>query len=137
MVSVAFVLFLSLLYFFGVSLNRLHVTYISFYFSLGVESSLSMDEVLRKRYRGKLEFREVDMFNRLCPPRRVDRLNTPTPPVPPVGSSASEGGPLLARSISSVMPTGSAPSPSPEDGEDIKEGIIADVRQIQAKRKAM
>ncbi|CAI9280141.1 unnamed protein product [Lactuca saligna] len=38
----------------------------------GVESSLSMDEVLRKRCRGKLEHRNVDLVDRLPPPHRLD-----------------------------------------------------------------
>ena len=97
-----------------------------------------MDEVLRKRYRGKLEFREVDLVDRLPPPHRMDQLAlTIAPPIPPMGSLASEENPLHARPISAVMPLGGVPSSSMEDNEDSKEGIIADVRRTQAKRKAV
>lgn len=43
--------------------------WVSFCVSLvaGVESSVSMDEVLQKLYRGKLEHREVDLVDRLAP----------------------------------------------------------------------
>ena len=53
-----------------------------------------MDEVLWKRYRGKLECREVDLVERL-PPRRLDQLAlTAAMLVPPVvgeGSSSAKG----------------------------------------------
>ena len=97
--------------------------------SLGVESSMSMDEVLRKRYRGKLEYREVDLVDRLPPPRRLDQLAlTAAPSAPPAGSSASEGDPLNASPISAVMPLGGTRSSSVEGNEDSKEGIIVDAR---------
>ena len=50
----------------------------------GVESSLSMDEVLRKRYRGKLEYREVDLVDRFPPPRRMDQLALTAAPSAPL-----------------------------------------------------
>lgn len=106
--------------------------------SSGVESSLSMDEVLRKRYRGKLEHREVDLVDLLPPPRRMDRLAlTVAPSVSPVSGSASEMDPLHPCHLSAVMPLIGTRASSLESSEYSKEAIIADVQRMQAKRKAI
>ena len=92
---------------------------------LGVESSLSMDEVLRKQYRGKLEHHEVDLVDLLPPPRRMDRLAlTAAPSVSPVSGSASEMDPLHARPLSVVMPLSGTRASSLKSSEDSKEGIV-------------
>lgn len=44
-----------------------------------------MDEVLHKRYRGKLECREADLVDHLPPPQHLDQLTlTTAAPVSPV-----------------------------------------------------
>lgn len=94
----------------------------------GVESSLSMDEVPRKRYRGKLEHREVDLVYRLPPPRRLDQLSlTTAASTPPVvsGTLSSVGRNVLAAcSISTVVPLSGTHSSSAKVAEDRKDGII-------------
>lgn len=55
-------------------------SWFSFAFA-GVESSLSMDEVLQKRYRWKLEHWEVNLIEMLLLPFRPDRLARTLPPV--------------------------------------------------------
>lgn len=56
-----------------------HIIFTFFYFTC-VESHLSMDKVLWKRYRGKLEHRETDIVETLRPPYRDNRIvvNAPT-----------------------------------------------------------
>ncbi|CAI9269058.1 unnamed protein product [Lactuca saligna] len=86
----------------------------------GAESSLSIDEVLRKRYQGKLEYREVDLVDRLPPPHRMNQLAlTAAPSISPTGSSASEENPLHTRPISIGMPLCSTRPCEPVTGTPI------------------
>lgn len=59
----------------------------------GVESPVSMDGILWKRYRGKLEHREIDHFETHLLQCHVDRLAVTPPPVTLTleGSSATVG----------------------------------------------
>lgn len=80
-----------------------------------------MDQALRKHYRGKLEHHEVDLVERLLPPRRMDQLALiAAPSVPPTGESAPETNPMHAHPVSAVMPLGGTRSPSMESSEDSK-----------------
>lgn len=107
----------------------------------GVESSLSMDEVPWKRYRGKLEHRVVDLVDHLPPPRHLDQLAVTTAAfTPPVvgGTSKSVGGNALAAfPVSTIVPLSGSYSYSTEVEEDSKDIIIFDVRHMQVKRKAV
>lgn len=100
-----------------------------------------MDEVLRNRYRGKLEHRETDLVESLPPPCHIDQLAltaaTPSPPVTEGTSASVEETPLTTCPISTVAPTVRAYSSSAEVVKDSKDGIISDVRRVQAKRKAV
>lgn len=73
---------------------------------VGVESPLSMDEVLRKRYREKLEHWEVDLAEHLPPPCYLDQLTltsaAPTPPMAEGTPVSTMGIPLATRSISTA-----------------------------------
>lgn len=100
-----------------------------------------MDEVLQKRYRGKLECREVDLVNRLPLPHRLDQLALTAAMLVPLaageGSSPAQVNPLAARLISAIMPSSGAHHSSAESDEDHKDSIISDVRRMQAKRKVV
>ncbi|CAI9304392.1 unnamed protein product [Lactuca saligna] len=69
----------------------------------GHESLFSMDEVFRKRYKGKLEHREVDLVELLPPPRRLDQLALTTAmPIPPSmneNPSSAEADPCSSSSF--------------------------------------
>lgn len=125
------------LLFFGYTLLGLRFCILVF---SGVKSPLSMDEVLRKRYRGKLDCRVVYLVERLPPPSRIDHLflsaASPTSPMDGGGSS-SEVNPLSTLLISTIMPLGGVRPSSTESSEDTNEGIIFDVRHMQAKMKAI
>lgn len=74
-----------------------------------------------------LECREVDLVERLPPPRRIDQLAlTAASPTSPItgGGSSSEANPLSALPILSIMPLGGVFPSSIEKSEDNKEGII-------------
>lgn len=72
-----------------------------------MESPLSMDEVLRKRYHGKLEHRETDLVKTLLPPCWVDQFAltaaTPVPPVVEDSFVSSRESPLAPQPISTVL----------------------------------
>lgn len=100
-----------------------------------------MDEVLRKRYRGKLECWEVELVECLPPPRWLDLLAlTAVMPVPSTRGedlSSVAVDPLAARPISAFVSLGGAHHTSVESDKDRKDCIISDVRHMQAKRKAV
>lgn len=100
-----------------------------------------MDEVLWKRYRGKLEWREVDLVNCLHPPRWLYQLDFTAamyvPPAAEEGSSSADVDPLAARPISAIILLGSVHRSSADSDDDNKEGIISDVRLMHAKRKVV
>lgn len=106
-----------------------------------METSLSMDEVLRKRYHEKLEHRETDLVKTLPPPRRANCLVlTVVTSIPPVaeGSSASgEYSHLAPQPILIVAPSFGACSSHTKMVEDSKDGIISDARRVIAKRKVI
>lgn len=83
----------------------------------------------------------MDLVDCLPPPHRLDQLALTTAmPVPTVageGSSSTEVNPLAARPISVIMSLGGAHHSSAENDEDKKDGIISDVRRMQAKRKVV
>lgn len=107
---------------------------------LGVEFPLSMDEVLRKCYHGKLEHWEANLVKILPSPHWIDQfaLTAASPTSPTTGGGlSSEADPLSAHPISSVMSLGGVRPSSAESSEDNKEGIILDARCMQAKREVM
>ncbi|CAI9268435.1 unnamed protein product [Lactuca saligna] len=97
----------------------------------GVESTLSMAEVLRKCYRGKLEHQEVDLVDILPPPRRVDQISLATSASTP---SVATGTPtpivVVACPITTVAPLTGTCSSLVGVNEDSKDGIISDVCRV-------
>lgn len=106
---------------------------------MGMESLLSMDEVLRKCYQGKLKHRETDLVETLPSPYRADQLAlTSSTSVSPVaeGLLASAGeSPLAPQPISIVAPSSASCSGHTEIVEDSKDSIISNAPRVIAKRK--
>ena len=101
----------------------------------GVETPVSMDSFLQKRYRGKLERREV-VFHDTLPPSCHNKCWTgfPAPEVQPQEGSSTAGGDRLldVSSISTVVP--------PLYTEVVyinKDGIISNVRRSMSKRNVV
>lgn len=61
----------------------------------------------------------------------------PIPSTGGQGSSSAAVDPLAARPISAIMPQGGARHTSIEGNKNSKNGIISDVRRMQAKRKVV
>lgn len=101
-----------------------------------VESPLSMGDVLRKRYRGKLEHQETDLVETLPLSCRDDWLAVTSPAVTLdlEGSSATfRERPLTVQPITTVAP----PCVTDSGHEDSKDDIISNVWRAIAKRKAV
>lgn len=107
---------------------------------LGVESLFSRDDVLGKRYRGKLEHRETNLFEAIPQLCHVDWLvlNPALVTLALEGSSATVGErPLVPQLITTVSPSLTIDPGRTKVVGDSKYGIVSDVRQAMDKTKAI
>lgn len=101
-----------------------------------VECSVSMDSVLRGRYKGKLLHRVVPLYETLPPPHRFSVV-IPVSHRPIGSSTTSEGRPgshtVVTPAVASPGPTRSAA----DDAVDSKFGIVTNARRFAEKRKVI